>query len=213
MNEKTAANQATTPAENTPFSMEDWLLDANLPTVSVDLYKAGSVPGEAKALQRQIATERELVDKERTAEDKSRYVDLEKQYIEVLQRWAASRITVYISALTSERLRELREENTKATEGMDNAVSNELFGYAILSEAIVGIAEAGVTYTHDDGTPAPYGPVKLATNQLRGMERKLGTLQMGQLLDARREAQMKLPEVDADFLHTSSGSTEPSTQD
>lgn len=211
--EKTAADQTPQPVENAPFSMEDWLLDANLPTVSVDLYKNGSIPGEAKALQRQIEIERGMDVEEKTAVDKSRLKKLEKQYTEVLKRWADSRITVYVSALSATTFRELRAENETEHEGKDTAVVNELYGYSILSRAIVGIAEAGATYTHEDGTPAPYGPVSLPMNQIRGMERKLGPVQMGRLLQARQEAQTLLPEVDADFLRRSSGDTEGNTQD
>lgn len=215
MNEKTAADKPATAEQAPQFDLEAWLLDADLPQESVDVYKAGSLPGEAKALQRQIELEGERIeaDPERTAADTSRYQELERRYLDVLERWSASRITVYVSALSREKLQRMRDAHTTDTDGMEPAAANELFGYQILAAAIVGIAAPGETYTHEDGSPAPYGAVEFKPNQVRGLEKAIGSQQMQLLMAARQTAQNAVPEVDADFLHRSSGSTGANTQD
>lgn len=204
--EKTAASKTPAPKKAKEFSIDNWLLDAELPQESADVYKAGGVPAKASAMKRRIDQFRRSETAERSANEVDEYLKLEKEYTDLLQDWADSRITVFVSAVPVERLQELRAENEAATEGMSTDASNELFGYAILCEAIVGIAEAGVAYGD-----ASYSPVKLEMRQLRALERKIGPLQMQKIMDARRTAQMALPSVDADFLQGNSGSTGDTT--
>lgn len=205
MTEKTAADRAPATPVNVPFDVEDWLQDANLPHTSVDVYKAGMLPAEAATLKRQIEAERGLENLERTAADNDRFAELERRYIQVLQAWAASKITVYVSALPPEKMRALREAHDLAHEGKDPAVANEIFGYEILANAVIGVAETGVDYTDEDGAPALYGPVAWEMRHIRSLARKLGGAQMSQLIRARQDAQSALPQVDADFLQRRSG--------
>lgn len=205
MTENTAADRTPDPVVNRPFDVEYWLLDANLPEVSVDLYKAGKLPAEATMLQRKLENERALEVTERSAADVDRFAELERRYIEVVGAWAASKITVYVSAVPPEEMREMREQHDLATAGMDTAVANETFGYELLANAIVGVAEAGVSYTDENGDPALYGPVNWEMRHVRGLARKLGDAQMSLLIRARQDAQNALPHVDADFLHKNSG--------
>lgn len=205
MTEKTAADRAPEAPVNVPFDVEDWLLDAKLPHTSADVFKAGLLPAEAATLQRQLEVERGLENTERTAADNDRFAELERRYLQVLKAWAASKITVYVSAIPPEKMRDLRTKHDEATEGMDPAVANEIFGYEILAAAIIGVAEIGVDYTDEDGNPALYGPVKWEMRHVRGLANKLGDAQMTQLIRARQNSQNALPQVDADFLQQRSG--------
>lgn len=191
---------------NKSFDVEDWLLDAKLPHESVDVFKAGELPAEAKAIQRQLEVERSLENVDRTSADVSRFAELERRYIQVVGAWAASKITIYVSAIPPEKMRELRVEHDAKHEDMiDKALANEIFGYTLLAKCIVGVAETGVKYTDEDGAPALYGPVSWASNTIRGMAKKLGPAQMSLLIAARQNAQNALPTVDADFLRKNSG--------
>lgn len=191
---------------NKPFEIEDWLQDAKLPHESVDVYKAGELPAEAKTIQRELTIERALENIERTSADVSRFAELERRYIQVTGAWAASKITIYVSAIPPEKMRELREEHDAKHEDMiDKALANELFGYTVLANAIVGVAETGVEYTDENGAPAMYGPVAWTETTVRGMAKKLGPAQMSLIVEARQTAQNALPTVDADFLHKNYG--------
>lgn len=195
-------NVATNAPDPQVFDIDEWLVDAKLPHASVDLYKAGTVPAEALSLKEQITLEREILSEEPSAADKSKLRKLESRYTSLVEAWLASKITVFVSALSSDHLRALRADNEKKTEGMDKAVANEIFGYELLSAAIVGVAQPGVEYTEE----LPYEPVKWEPRHIRGLEKKIGTTQTSQLLVARQAAQNQMPTVDADFLHSSSGS-------
>lgn len=194
-----------TASTNKTFDVEDWLQDANLPHESVDVYKAGKIPAEAKSIQRQLEVERSLENIDRSAADVSRFAELERRYIQILEAWAASKITVYVSAIPPEKMRALREAHDLAHEGKDPAVANEIFGYEVLANAIVGVAETGVAYTDEDANPALYGPVSWEMRHVRGLANKLGDAQVSQLIRARQTAQNALPTVDADFLRKNSG--------
>lgn len=202
--------EETTPAAPT-FDLENWLLDAKLPQESCDVFKAGSVPAEASALKRRIELEREVDTSEQSAADKGKLAALERRYEEVLQEWVASKITVYVSALGRDAIRELRAEHDLAHEGKDQAVANEIFGYTLLAAAIVGIAEPDKEYVDEAGNKLPYAPVSLRSNQVRGLENKIGQLQFKKIMEARMLAQNALPDVDADFLLSSSGTAEENT--
>lgn len=205
--------ETTTSAPSTGFDMDTWLFDAELPQQSATVFKAGRLPAEAGALKEAIEIERGLLDQESSAAEKSKLKKLEARYAAILQEWLDSKITVYVTAIDKEKMRRMREAHTKATEGMEPAVANELFGYELLAAAIIGIAEPGKEYVDEDGKPSPFGPVKLKTKQLRGMEKKIGSTQMQLIIAARQTAQSGLPEVDADFLLESSGPNEGATQD
>lgn len=195
------------------FDLEVWLFDADLPQQSATVFKAGRLPAESGALKEAIQIERGMLDQESSSAEKSKLVKLEARYAAILQEWLDSKITVYVTAIPKEKLRDMREAHNVATEGMAPAVANELFGYELLSAAIIGIAEPGKEYVDEAGKPSPFGNVKLKTNQLRGMEKKIGATQMQLIIAARQTAQNSLPDVDADFLLESSGPNEDATQD
>lgn len=203
--EKTAADRSAPKLVNKPFDVEDWLEDAHLPHTSVDVYKAGLLPAEAADLQRKLEDERALENTERSAADVDRFAELERRYLQVVGAWVASKITIYVSALPSEVIRDLRTQHDLQHAGKDPVVANEIFGYELLAKCIIGVAETGVDYTDEDGTPALYGPVSWEMRHVRALARKIGGAQMAQLIAARQTAQNALPTVDADFLRKSSG--------
>lgn len=214
MLEKTAADTTpklvADPAQT--FDMDTWLLDAELPTQSADVFKAGQLPAEAGALRRAIEIERAQLDAEPTAADKSKLVKLETRYAALLQEWVASKITVYVTGISKDALQALRDAHTEQTKDMDNIEEvNRLFGFDLLAAAIIGIAEPGVEYVNEDGTPALYGKVTLRPNQVRAMQNKIGHAQMELILAARNTAQNGVPDVDADFLLEHSGSSKGDT--
>lgn len=211
MTEKTAADRTPEAPVNRPFELYDWLQDANLPHDSADVYKAGLLPAEAATLQRQLEVERGLENVERSAAETDRFVELELRYRDVLAAWAASKITVYVSAIPPEEMRELRKAHDVKTAGMDTSVANEIFGYEILAASIIGVAEVGVSYTDEDGNPALFGPVNWEMRHVRALAKKVGDAQMSHIIAARQTAQNKLPNVDADFLRKSSGEDSKST--
>lgn len=206
MTENTAPE--TTPDDG--FDLEAWLFDAELPQQSATVFKAGRLPAEAGALKEAIVIERGLINSDSTAVDKIKLTKLEARYATVLQKWLDSKITVYVTAITPDKLRELRTDHTKTTEGMDTAVANEVFGFDLLAAAIIGIAEPGKEY---ENPAQPYDTVSWTRSQVRGLARRIGATQMDLILAARQTAQNGLPEVDADFLLESSGENEPATQD
>lgn len=195
------------------FDLDDWLTDATLPQQSADVFKAGQLPAEAGALKQAIEIERGQLDQESSAAEKSKLKRLEARYAAVLQEWLDSKITVYVTALTKDRLREIQGDSKKKTEGMEPAVANEIFGYNLLAAAIIGVAVPGREYVNEDGTPALFEPVSFTMGQVRGLEKKIGATQMQLILAARQTAQNGLPEVDADFLLESSGSSRDGSSD
>ena len=213
MTENTASDQTAKPVADPAqaFNIDDWLLDANLPTQSADVFKAGQLPAEAGALQRAIELERATLDQESSAAEKSKLAKLETRYAALLQEWVASKITVYVTAISKDALQALRDKHDADTEGMDPKVANELFGLVLLAAAIIGVAEPGVEYFNEDGSPALYGPVTLRPNQVRALRNKIGHTQMELILAARHTAQNGVPDVDADFLLERSGSSKDDT--
>lgn len=198
----------TAPDQSTSFDLEAWLFDAELPQQSATVFKAGRLPAEAGALKEAIEIERGRLDQESSAAEKSKVAKLEARYAAVLQTWLDSKITIYVTAITPDALRELRAKHETETAGMDRPVANEVFGFDLLAAAIIGIAEPGKEYPDPN---VPYEPVSWSRGQVRGLARRIGATQMDLILAARHTAQNGVPEVDADFLLESSGSNTDDT--
>lgn len=183
----------TIPAE---FDVEAWLTDAKMPEESAEVYKRADVIAELQVVKRQIETQRDAATVERTAHGDTVLRNLERRYDEMLETFAASKLTIYVQALDLDRLRALRAESDERTKGKDKQTQNEDYGYTILSASIVAVRAA-------DGERTP---VSWNRQQVKAIEQKIGTAQMKQILNARLQAQNGLPQVDADFLHKPSGS-------
>lgn len=181
----------------TGFDIETWLQDAAMPQESADVYKRADVVGELSALQRQIEVYREAAaDPERSAADgtSGTLAELEAEYDKLVDTFTGSLLTIYTRALSPDEKRELREANEKVHP--DNPVKqNEEYGHALLAASIVAVRPFGGERT----------PVTWTAQQVRSMERAIGSVQMKQVLAAHQTAQNTLPDVDADFLHRPSG--------
>lgn len=187
-----------TPADQNPagFDVEAWLTDAKMPEESAQVYKRADVIAELQVVQRQIEVQRDASQVEKTAHGDTVLRNLERRYKEMVETFCASKLTIYVTALDPDRLRALREESDKRTEGQDKNAQNEDYGYSILSASIVAVREG-------DGERTP---VTWSRTQIKAVEKAIGTTQMKEVLNARLRAQNGLPKVDADFLHRLSGS-------
>lgn len=190
---------------NTPetFDIEAWLTDAHLPEESADVYKRADVISELSELRRRIELEDAADDpQERTIGQKSPTADLEARYAELLQTFAASKLTVYVRALTGEELRTARAEHEKRTEGMEPKEANIEFGYDLLAAAIVGMKPAG----------GERKPVSMTSQAVKKLAAGIGEVQVSAILQARQQAQSGVPQVDADFLLQRSGTSDDSRE-
>ena len=177
------------------FDLDAWATDASLPEESADVYKRADVIGELSQLQRKIAIRRDAAKGEKTATGDKELTELERRHTELVETFTGSKLTVFVRALTSDELADLREAHDKATKGMDPRRANKEFGFDLLSAAIISVQPAG-----EDRFD-----VRWDTHTVKRLEKAIGPAQMTEILNARQYAQNAVPTVDADFLHKSSG--------
>jgi len=177
------------------FDLDAWATDASLPEESADVYKRADVIGELSALQRKIAIRREAFKGEKTANGDKELTDMERRHTELVETFAGSKLTVFVRALTSDELADLREAHDKATQGMDPQRANKEFGFDLLAASIISVQPAGEE-RYD---------VRWDTHMIKRLEKAIGPAQMTEILNARQYAQNAVPTVDADFLRKSSG--------
>jgi len=185
---------ATNPAAE--FNIEDWLTDAAMPEASATVYKRADVIGELTVLKDQIALRAKANELEKTAHGDTVMANYQRRYEELVKTFASSELTIYVRALDPDHLDAIRAESAERTKDAEAKVQNEDFGYSMLSAAIVAVRpfdeeRTKVTWTRD---------------QVKGLEKRIGTTQMKEVVNARLTAQNGLPRVDADFLHRLSGS-------
>ena len=178
------------------FSLDDWTLDAALPEESADVYKRADVVGELSRLKRQIALQKEASGVEKTAEGDTTLQSLEAEYDTLVETFASSQLTVYVRAITSDELNDLREEHDKETKTWDPIRRNKEFGFKLLAQAIISVKPFEGERTD----------VRWDLHQVKRLEQAIGPAQIQAILEARQIAQNQLPSVDADFLHSASGS-------
>jgi len=178
------------------FDVEAWLTDAKMPEESAEVFKRADVIAELQVVRRQIETQRKAATIEKTAHGDTVLRNLERRYDELLETFGASKLTVYVRALSPDEQRESREATEKRTEGMDPKLQNMEFGYDLLARSIIAVMPAGGERT----------PVQWGIKQVKAMEKSIGAAQMTEVLNARMQAQNGLPRVDADFLLKPSGS-------
>jgi len=177
------------------FDLDAWATDASLPEESADVYKRADVIGELSALQRKIAIRRDAFKGEKTANGDKELADLERRHTELVETFAGSKLTVFVRALTSDELADLREAHEKNTKGMEPLRANKEFGFDLLSASIISVQPAG----------GERYDVRWDTHMVKRLEKAIGPAQMTEILNARQYAQNAVPTVDADFLHRSSG--------
>ncbi|MDJ0321827.1 hypothetical protein [Pseudarthrobacter sp. PS3-L1] len=189
--------ETKTPEEvATDFDVEAWLVDAHLPEESADVFKRPDVISELTRVKVRLKEASAINSAERTSADKSEIGFLEAEYTQLLEKFAASRLTVYVRAITQERLWDLRKEHDEAVKDVESKdEQNRLFGYVLLAAAIVAMRAEG----------SERKPVTLTPEQVRKFEQAIGAVQMPAILTARQRAQNSVPTVDADFLSRLSG--------
>jgi len=187
-----------TPNNEATFSVDDWLADANLPEESTVVYKRADVISELTRLKHEIEIEQEA-DGERSAADASPTKELERKYQHLINVFGDSALTVYVRALTPDEKGDIRKASDEAAEkgSWDNVKANRDHAARLLSKAVVGVKEPR-DEARKDVFWAPATIIK--------MEDKLGSVQMSHIMHAYQTAQNAMPSVDADFLHTRSGS-------
>lgn len=178
------------------FDVEAWLTDAALPEDSATVYKRPDVIAELSDLKRRIEIEGRINDPEVTASSK-RPATLEAEYEAALRTFSGSALTIYVRAITGERLKAIRDEYVAGPgKAQDEDTRNTEIGYATLAESIVAVKPAGGTRQ----------PAAFTSETVKAMRDAIGTPQMMLIAAARIRAQEALPSVDADFLHKRSGS-------
>lgn len=181
-------------ADPATFDVEAWLQDAHLPEESATVYKRPDVVAELSDLKRRIELEARAAGEQSAAEEA--LTPLEREYEALLQTFSQSALTVYVRALTLDRMKALRTEVDAQTKDLAPDEGNKEFGYALLAAGIVAVKPAG-----GERTPATFTPAKV-----KAMRDAIGDIQLTQILAARQTAQNALPSVDADFLRKPSGS-------
>lgn len=177
------------------FDLDAWATDANLPEESADVYKRADVIGELSALQRKIAIRRDAAKGEKTAKGDKELTEMERRHTELVETFTGSKLTVFVRALTSDELEDIREAHEERTKGMDSKRANREFGFDLLSAAIISVQPAGEE-RYD---------VRWDVHTIKRLEKAIGPAQLTEILNARQYAQNAVPTVDADFLHRSSG--------
>lgn len=178
------------------FDLDGWATDASLPQESADVYKRADVVGELSALQRKIAIHREASKGEKTATGDPELTELERRYEELIKTFTSSKMTVFVRALTSDELSDIRDAHEERTKNMEPNRKNKEFGFDLLAAAIISVEPAGEERFD----------VRWDAHQVKRLEKAIGPAQMTEILNARQYAQNAVPTVDADFLHKSSGS-------
>jgi len=186
--------QNPTPADPATFNLEDFLQDANLPQESATVYKRADVVAELTELKRRIELE-DRVNADERSSGEAALSPLEQAYEAALQTFSQSALTVYVRALTSDELRDLKASHEERTADLPPAQQNLEFGYDVLAAAIVGVKPAGGERTATTFTVA----------QVKALKDGIGEVQTQLILAARQQAQNGVPTVDADFLLRRSG--------
>ncbi|ASN38850.1 hypothetical protein CGQ24_07385 [Arthrobacter sp. 7749] len=186
------------------FDVDAWILGANLPEESAEIYMRADVVGNIQALQRKItaANAVDAVDPERPAASKSKTAKLVKEYENLLNVFSDSRATVFVRAIDPDKMAALRHATEVRYEGKPPQEANAAFGYELLAESIVAIEDkSGVRKT-----------ARMNPTQLKKLESGIGPAQLKSIMEARARAQMAMPDVDADFLLKLSGTNDDSQE-
>lgn len=178
------------------FDLDSWATDASLPQESADVYKRADVVGELSALQRKIAVRRDAAKGEKTAGGDKELTEMERRYDELVETFTGSKLTVFVRAITSDELADIRAAHDERTKGMEPSRANKEFGFDLLAAAIISVQPIG----------GERYDVCWDVHQVKRLEKAIGPAQMTEILNARQYAQNAVPTVDADFLHKSSGS-------
>ena len=172
------------------FDLGAWLVDAKLPEQSATVYQRADLIGELADLERRIRNEAEVAPGEAPAGGST----LVQQYRKLAAQFEASKLTVYVRAITDERQQEIAEgigePLPKDAPPKEKQQRMHAIGSAVLAEAIIGMAAGS----------KPRQPVSLQPEQIAELESSIGSAQMQTINTAWVRACKELPAVDADFL-------------
>lgn len=177
-----------TELDSKTFDVAAWLEDAHLPERSATVYQRADLAARLMDLERQIRNEAAV------EEAPAGGSPLVKEYKRLVEQFEASKLTVFVRAVTQERQQEIVAELGDGP-GKDAGERERLeymreIGAATLAEAIVGVAEG-----NGGRQPAEFTP-----RQVRSLNARLGDAQAGLINDAFLKACREIPVVSADFL-------------
>lgn len=205
----TTEPQKTDPAA---FDLDAWLHDAKLAEDSADIFQRPDVFGELTDLQRQIedlkAASKRASDEPRQS-DRRALAELNSRYEQLLEEFAASRLTVFVRAIPDEEIRELRvAHDARWQKRIDKDPKNRLdanneFNRRLVAAAICALQPAG-----GERVDASFD-----FEMVKKLEDAVGGAQVKQIIEARQRAQLQAPEVTADFLRGASGTSKDGTSD
>lgn len=165
------------------FDIEAWMVDAQRPKRSVQLFKRADLLAEIDSLERRIDTERSAREIEPELTAGSELLDLEREYEKTLEKIHASAITVTVQGLVVDEIEAIDKEVKAEYEGKPFEASQEK-GRRMIVAALVS--------------------PKMTIAQVRVLEKKVGSAQIARIAVAVNEATNQLPHVSADFLRKSS---------
>ena len=165
------------------FDVEAWMIDAQRPRRSVQVFKHADLIADLDDLERRIQTERSARQMEPELASGSELLVLERQYEATLEKIHASSITVTVQGLVVDEIQSIEEQVKAEYEGKPFEASQEK-GRRMIVAALVS--------------------PKMTIAQVRGLEKKIGSAQIARIAVAVNEATNQLPHVSADFLRKSS---------
>lgn len=183
--------------EAAAFNFQDWFSGATLPRESADVYTRGDLVGRINYLARRIEEAQRIaaagVEESSVGED-SGVEALEDEYVQLMEAFAASRVTVYVRALELPERRKVRKQHDAALKSKTEG--DEGFVIRMVAASVVGVQAPG----QEDMTPA-----KFTVPQAKELYSKIGEAQMALLFQAQQQATNAAPAVSADFLQKPSG--------
>lgn len=175
------------------FDFNDWFGDANLPESSADIFTKADLLSELQDLERRIKNENAVKEAEPTAASKSRVSELEGEYVDLARKFTASKVTVYVRALTEKERKTVRSAHDEAQKA--GGETDAGFVQRIVAASIIGMRKA-------DGERKP---TTLTFEQVVQLNAAIGDPQLKAIYDAQLTATNGIPHVDADFLRKLSG--------
>lgn len=165
------------------FDVEAWMVDAQRPKRSVQLFKHANLIADLDDLERRIETERAARQMEPELAAGSELAVLEKKYEAILEKVHASAITVTVQGLTVDEIEVIsKQAKAEATAGVFDESQHR--GRLMIVEALVS--------------------PKMTISQVQALEKRIGSAQIARVAVAVNEATNQLPHVSADFLRKSS---------
>lgn len=179
------------------FDFNSWFGGASLPQESADVYLRGDLVARMNYLGRRVEEAQRIAaaapEEESLGEDNG-IEALVEEYAELLETFAASRVTIYLRALEKPERVALRKAHDAAL--VAGQEGDEGFVIRTVAQSIVGLQAPGQTERTD---------VRMQVGQVKELYSKIGEAQLALLFQAQQQATNAVPTVSADFLLTSSG--------